>query len=192
MGGGADFVLTAGSLDHVPTQYFAALRMKPSEVAKFQREAFARHPSVVVINAADVIEIIQQVIDQIALVVRFISGLAILAGIIILASSVAATRFRRLREVAILKTLGATRHKIAMIFSVEFLILGAAGGLLGSLLAAMFSNVLLVKFLDVKIRIDALPILAAIALSALTANLAGWLTSARVISHKPLSIIRQE
>ena len=37
------------------------------------------------------------------LVVRFLAGFAILAGIIILASSVAGTRYRRVREVAILK-----------------------------------------------------------------------------------------
>ena len=51
----------------------------------------------------------QEVVDQIALVIRFISAFAILAGAIILASSIAGTRFRRVREIVIFKTLGATR-----------------------------------------------------------------------------------
>jgi len=63
---------------------------------------------------------------------RFVSAFTIVAGAIILASSVAGTRFGRVREVVILKTLGATRRRVAGIFSMEFLVLGGAAGLLGS------------------------------------------------------------
>ncbi len=73
---------------------------------------------------------------------------AILAGAVILSSSVAGTRFRRMREVVILKTLGATRWRVSRIFSVEFLVLGAVAGLMGSLLAGGFANFLLKRMLD--------------------------------------------
>jgi len=62
----------------------------------------------------------KQVVDQVSLVVRFIAAFAILAGAVILASTVAGTRFRRVRETAVLKTLGAKRFTLAGIFSVEF------------------------------------------------------------------------
>ena len=192
MGGNMDFIFSPGTLDQMPLQYFASLRIKPGSVAGFQKESFKRMPSVTIINGADVVEIIQQVVDQIALVVRFISGFAILAGAIILASSVAATRFRRIKEVAILKTLGASRRTVAAIFSVEFLILGAVAGLLGSLLAIGFSNLLLVRLLQAKAHVDWLPSLAAIALSALIANVAGWLASVRTLEQKPLAALRDE
>ena len=105
--------------------------MAPDKVSTFQREAYQRFPSVTVINAADVITIIQDVVDQVALVVRFISAFAILAGAIILASTVAGTRLHRVREAAVLKTLGARRRRLVAIFSVEFAILGAVAGLMG-------------------------------------------------------------
>ena len=168
------------------------MRMKPAEVPAFQRDTFRQFPSVTVINAADVIEIIQQVVDQIAIVVRFISAFAILAGVIILASSIAATRFRRAKEVAILKTLGATRQRISAIFSVEFLILGAAAGTLGAILATAFSNLLLTRLLNAKAHIDWLPAVAAIALTAVVANAAGWLASFRILGQKPLEVLRNE
>lgn len=192
MGGTMDFVYSPGTLDGVPLQYFAILRMAPAAVPGFQREMFRRFPSVTVINAADVIAIIQDVVDQIALVVRFISAFAILAGVIILASSVAATRFRRAREVAILKTLGATRRRVSAIFSVEFLILGTAAGLLGGVLATLFSNLLLTRLLEAKARVDWLPVIAAIAVTALVANAAGWLASLRILGQKPLEVLRNE
>lgn len=192
MGGQMDFIFSPGSLDGLPLQYFASLRISPAAVRGFQKESFKRLPSVTIINGADVVEIIQQVVDQIALVVRFISGFAILAGAIILASSVAATRFRRVKEVAILKTLGASRRRVAAIFSVEFLILGAVAGLLGSLLATGFANLLLVRLLEAKGRIDWAPNAAAVVLSALIANVAGWLASVRTLEQKPLAALRDE
>jgi putative ABC transport system permease protein len=192
MGGNMDFVFSPGTLDKLPQQYFAAVRMRPPDVARFQKASFSRLPSVVVINGADVLEIIQGVVDQIALVVRFISAFAILAGVIILASSIASTRFRRAREVAVLKTLGARRARVARIFSVEFFILGGLAGILGVLLANGFSGILLTRLLDSKFKFDIWPNLIAIATAAIVANVAGWLASWRILGEKPLRVLRDE
>jgi putative ABC transport system permease protein len=115
-----------------------------------------------------------------------------LAGAIILAASVAGTRFRRVREVVILKTLGATRRHIRKIFSIEFLTLGAVAGLLGSLLAAGFSSLLLRRLLDAKFQFDPWSTLVAIAATALLANASGWLASFRILQQKPLEVLREE
>ena len=93
------------------------------------------------VNVADVMQIVEDVVQRIAMVIRFISGFTMLAGAVMVASSIAGTRFRRMREVVILKTLGATRRRIAWIFSVEFLALGAVAGLMGSLLASAFRGI---------------------------------------------------
>src|SRR5205823_61005 len=150
-------------------------------VAALQRAIYEKYPTVTVINAADVLQIVQGVVDQIALVIRFISLFAILAGVIILASSVAGTRFRRIREVVILKTLGSTRRRVAGIFSVEFLILGAVAGVMGSLLAAGFFSLLLKRFFEGQFRFDPLATLFAVVVTAAIANTAGWLASFRIL-----------
>jgi putative ABC transport system permease protein len=111
---------------------------------------------------------------------------------IILASSVAGSRVRRIREVVILKTLGATRRRIARTFTVEFLLLGGVAGLMGSLLASAFANLLLTRLLDAKFVFSPWPNLAAIVASALIALAAGWLASFRILGQKPLEILRNE
>lgn len=191
MGANLDFAFSPGSLDGLPVLYFAAIRMKPATVASLQREAFQRFPTVTVINAADVLAIVQDVVDQIALVIRFVSFFSILAGAIILSASVAGTRFRRIREVVILKMLGATRGRIAGIFSVEFVILGAAAGILGSLLANGFSALLLKRLLQAEFRFDLLPNILAVICTALLANAAGWAAGHRILAQKPLAILRE-
>jgi putative ABC transport system permease protein len=94
--------------------------------------------------------------------------------------------------VVILKTLGATRRRIAEIFSIEFLILGAVAGLAGSLLATGFSSLLLRQLLKAEVHLDSLPNLYAVLLTAAIANLAGWLASLRILSQRPLEILREQ
>ncbi|MEO7652722.1 MAG: FtsX-like permease family protein, partial [Bryobacteraceae bacterium] len=187
-----EFVFNPNALVGLPATFYGAVRVKPAGVSALQRVVYDAFPTVSVINAADVLQIVQDVVDQIALVIRFISAFTILAGVVILASSVAGTRFRRVREVVILKTLGATRGRVARIFSVEFLILGAVAGVMGSLLAAGFSGLLLIRFFEGKFRVDFLPVVLAIVLTALVANAAGWLASFRILGQKPLEVLRDE
>jgi putative ABC transport system permease protein len=187
-----DFILSPETLKGLPTIYYGAVRMKPGAVPALQRAAYEQFPTVTVLNMADVIERVQEVVNQVAFVIRFISLFAILAGATILASSVAGTRFRRIREVVIFKTLGATRARIAKIFSAEFLILGTVAGLMGSLLATGFSMVIMRQVIKVDYHFNPIPNLIAIALTALIAAGAGWLASFRILGQKPLEVLRGE
>ena len=130
---------TRDSCENLPAVYYGSARVRPADVAAMQRVVYQQFPTVTVVNVADVMQIVEDVVQRIAAVIRFISGFTILAGAVMVASSVAGTRFRRMREVVTLKTLGATRRRIAWIFSVEFLALGAVAGLMGSLLAGGFA-----------------------------------------------------
>jgi putative ABC transport system permease protein len=187
-----DFLFIPGALNNLPAVYFGSLRMEPRAVPALQRAVYEQFPTVTVVNVADVLAIVQQVVDQIALVIRFISLFAIAAGCVILASSVAGTRFRRIREVVILKTLGATRRRVAWIFLVEFVVLGGVAGLMGAILANGFAAVLLNRLFRVRFHFDAMPVLVAVVATALIANLSGWLASFRILGQKPLEVLREE
>ena len=188
----SNFVFNPPALQGLPVAFDGGVRLRPSSVGAFQRAAFENFPTTTVVNIADALEIVQQVVDQIALVIRFISGFAILAGAIILAASVAGTRFRRVREVVILKTLGATRRHVVRIFSVEFLTLGLVAGLMGAILASVFSSLLLKRLLNAHFQFDLKATLIAVALTALLANTSGWLASLRILRQKPLEVLRNE
>ena len=157
-----------------------------------QRAAYESFPTVSVINVADALVLVQEVVDQAASVIRFLAIFSIVAGVIILASSVAGTRFRRVREVVILKTLGATRKRIAGVFSVEFLVLGAVAGFIGALLGTTLSAVLLRRVWESEAKLAWLPVLVAMVGTAIVANAAGWLASARILGQKPLEVLREE
>jgi putative ABC transport system permease protein len=187
-----ELVFNPPALAGMPASFYGGVRMQPAQVGALERAAYEQFPTVTVINVAEALAIMQQVVDQIAIVIRFLSGFAILAGAIILAASVAGTRFRRVREVVILKTLGATRRMAGRIFSVEFLTLGIVAGVMGALLASAFSSLLLKRLLDASYSFDLTTTLVAVALTALLAEASGWLASFRILRQKPLEVLRDE
>jgi putative ABC transport system permease protein len=190
-GANNQFVLTPGSLDDFPGIYFGALRVEPEQVGALQRTVFERYPAVTVVNAADIVDIVQEMVGEISLVVRFVAGFAILGGLIILASSVAGTRYRRIREAAILKTVGARRSRIISIFSIEFLILGLVAGFIGAFLAAAFTALIVYQLMDGTYQVDVVPLVFAVALTAVLAVVTGWAASYRILGQKPLEVLRR-
>jgi putative ABC transport system permease protein len=187
-----EFFFTEGALDGLPAIYYGGLRARADSVPLIQKNIYEAFPAITVVNMAEVLDTIQSIVDQISLVVRFISFFSILAGAVILASSVAGTRFRRIREVVILKTLGATRVRIAKIFSIEFLVIGTVAGLMGGLLAGGFAWLVLNRLLKADARPDVVPMLVSIAATALLAIATGWAASYRTLGQKPLEILRDE
>jgi putative ABC transport system permease protein len=187
----SEFVLSRDALAGMPTVWYAALHVAPAQVGHAQAALFASYPTVTVINIADVIETIQGVVRQITLVIRFLAGFSILAGAVILASSIASTRFRRIREVVVLKTLGAKRKRIAGIFAVEFVMLGSLAGLVGTVFANLLSAQLL-RRMDVSFHGAWIADLIAIFGTALLAVATGWLASLRILGQRPLEVLREE
>jgi len=187
-----EFVFSPGVLDGLPTIYYGSVRVRPDLVGQLQTVIYRRFPTITVVNVADVLRIIQDVVNQIAVVVRIISAFALLAGAIILSSSVAGQRFRRIREVVVLKTLGATRRSIAGVFSVEFLILGLVAGLMGAIMASIFAALVLKRMMNATPEVNWMAGLASVGLTAAIAVTAGWAASFRVLGRKPLEILREE
>ena len=187
----SEFVLASGELRGLPTVWYADLHVDPPLVGSLQRTLFSTYPTITVINIADVIETIQGVVNQITMVVRFLAGFSMLSGAVILASSVASTRFRRIREVVVLKTLGATRKHIATVFSVEFIVLGLLAGFVGAVFANLLVRILLHK-LDIGSHVNWLAALVAILATAVLATATGWAASFRILGQKPLEVLREE
>jgi putative ABC transport system permease protein len=187
----SEFILTPKALAGLPVVWYGAVHVDPRQVGAVQRALFNGYPTVTVINIADVIETIQGVVQQITIVVRFLAAFSILAGAVILASSIASTQFRRVREVVVLKTLGAKRNHIAAVFSVEFIVLGLLAGFVGVIFANLLSRVLLHR-LDVAFHIEWLATAIALVGTAVLATATGWATSFRILGQKPLQVLREE
>ncbi len=185
------FELPSGLLKGLPVAWYGGAHFAPQQVAPMERALFAAYPTVTVINVADVLDRIEAVVDQITFVVRLLAGFSILAGLMILASSIASTRFRRMREAVVLKTLGATRMHIVRTFSVEFSVLGLLAAAVGVVFANLLTRVLLHR-LDVTFHFAWGAALAALLGTAVLATATGWIASYRILGLRPLEVLREE
>jgi putative ABC transport system permease protein len=185
------FELPSGQLKNELATWYGGAHIDPKQVAAMERALFAAYPTVSVINLADVLDRIERVVDQITFVVRFLAGFSIFAGLMILASSIASTRFRRMREAVVLKTLGATRMRIVRTFSVEFSVLGLLAGSVGVIFANVLTRVLLRK-LEVGFQIEWTATLVALVGTAILATATGWIASYRILGLRPLEVLREE
>ncbi len=191
LGARVQFVLPSGLIGSEPSTWYGGLHMEPSTVADMERALFATYPTITVINVADVLDRIESVVDQITFVVRLLAAFSILAGLMILASSIASTRFRRMQEAVVLKTLGATRMRIVRTFSVEFSVLGLLGAMVGVVFANLLTRVLLHR-LDVRFHIEWIATFVALLGTAALATATGWIASYRILGLRPLEVLREE
>lgn len=187
----SEFILAPKLIQDVPATWYGAVHFAPGQIASMERALFAAYPTITVISLADILQTVQDVVGHITLVVRFLAGFSILAGAIILASSIASTRFRRIREVVVLKTLGATRTRIAQVFSVEFAVLGLLAGVVGAVFANLLARILLSR-MQITFHFDWRGTLAAIVAAAVLAIATGWIASFRILGQKPLEVLREE
>jgi putative ABC transport system permease protein len=189
--GRAEFVLPQQALAGLPTVWYGGVHVDPAQVGKLQRMLYTAYPTVTVINVAAALETVRSVVVQITYVIQFLATFSIFAGIIILASSIAGTRYRRMREVVVLKTLGATRARIATIFSIEFAVLGLIAGFVGIVFANLIADRLLRSLSVAYVHLWGTSFVALLAIAGLTV-LTGWIASHRLLGQKPLEVLREE
>jgi putative ABC transport system permease protein len=125
-------------------------------------------------------------------VVTFVGGFVFLCGALILVGSIAMTKFHRLYEAAILKTLGATRRLIILITLIEYGALGLLAGAIGSA-AAMAMTWAISKYgLDLTWQPAPSVNFIGLAATLLLVTTVGVLSSWDVMMKKPLGILRAE
>jgi putative ABC transport system permease protein len=187
----AQFFLPPAILKSLPVVWYGGVHVDPNRVGEVQRALYKDYPTVTVINVAQALETVRSVVIQITYVIQFLAAFSVFAGIVILASAIAGTRYRRVREVVVLKTLGATRARIASVFSIEFAVLGLVAGVVGISFANLIARTLLGRMTVPYHFHFSWTLLALLATAAVTVA-TGWAASFRVLGQKPLEVLREE
>lgn len=179
-----------GVMDDAPGWRLAAARVPEDHEASLQTRVVKAYPNVGVLRIRPLLERVAETLGRIAFAVRMLGGFTILTGIAILAGAVAASSLRRSGEAALLKVLGITRRGVALLFVVEFGLLGLVAGLLGGVGALLLSWVFLSVGLDMRGVPNLLSLPIAALGAALLAILAGLGSSARALRASPVAALR--
>ncbi len=192
--GGFMFVFRPGAFDGAPQTFISTLQgpADPDARARLQAGLVSRFPNVSVIDLREVLQTIQGVVRNVSTAVTVVGALVLLSGVLILVGAVSMTKFRRVYEAAILKTLGASGRLIATMLVIEYGVLGAIAGTVGALGAVALSWGVARFALD--LPWDPTPAITIVGILATAVLMAavGVLASLDVLRHKPLSTLRAE
>lgn len=181
----------AGVLEGAPRFYATTMRTPDEEVtARVQREVVQAYPNISAIDVGLVLESVQSFLDKIAMAVQFMALFSILTGLIVMASAIAISRYQRMRESVLLRTIGASRRQIRSIHFLEYFWLGSLAGLAGLLLATIAGWLIAWYYFEL-VFVPDFQTLFIIVLVVTGLTLAvGFLNFRPVLYNKPLEILR--
>lgn len=191
-GGGFNFVFTPESLEGVPKTYLAQARVNAAATSSLQKSLANQFPSLTIVNVGDILKTVGDLLNRIGFVIRFVAGFSVAAGLIILSSSIAATKFRRTREAVLYKTLGASRGIVWRIFATEYAALGLVAGLVGAFLSSVTAWVMLKYVMEIKYTLELLPLTLGVLIMVVLTIGVGVLSTLDVLRAKPLQVLREE
>ncbi len=185
-------VFQRGVLDNAPQSFVVLTRVADRTLrAEMQRDLVLCYPNVAALDLTLVQETLDSVLGSVSLAIRFMALFSIASGMLVLVGAIATTRFQRMRESVLLKTLGASRRQILGITLTEYSALGALAGLTGVLLAAVAGWALMRFFFDVPFRLPALPLGGLAVAAGLITTIVGLANSWHVLGGTPLAVIRE-
>ncbi|SOD89730.1 putative ABC transport system permease protein [Spirosoma fluviale] len=186
-------VFPSGVLEQAPQFHVLMTRVPDNQTsAVLQRALVSNFPNVSAIDLGLILKTVDEILGQISFVIQFMALFSILTGLLVLASSVVISKYQRLRESVLLRTLGASRGQILRITALEYGLLGLLAALSGILLS-LVSTWSLARFVfEVPYQPSILPLLVvAFTVTALTVVI-GVFNSREVLVRPPLDVLRAE
>lgn len=186
-------VFPKGVLEPAP-QFFATTVNTPNREASLalQQQIVQSFPNVSAIDVGQILSTVREFIDKITFVIQFIGLFSIITGLIVLAGSAATSRFQRIREAVLLRTLGAKKRQVVKIQVIEYVFLGVMAALTGLSLSVGASALLGYFYFDIKFipnfTILAIEVLVLISLVLLI----GLLNTRGIHNRPPLQILRDQ
>jgi putative ABC transport system permease protein len=160
--------------------------------AAFQHQLVSTYPNVSAIDVREVLASVQDVVQSVTLAVSIVGGIALFGGVLILAGAVAMTKFQRVYEAAILRTLGASSRTLTMMLASEYTALGLLAGMIGAL-GALALSWAVCRFV---FEIDWSPapglLIGGAAITTVMVAVIGVVASRDVLRKKPLATLRAE
>jgi putative ABC transport system permease protein len=190
--GGQNFVLvlSPGLIDHAPHAFLATVRVAPEQENAVYMAVTDRFPNISTVRVKDAIQQVQTLLASLAKGVSAASLVTILAGLLVLAGAIAAGSRARLYDATILKVLGATRARIALIYVIEYGVLGAATGAIALAAGTLAAWVIAFSILDVPFTFDAQAVFVTVAGGGAATLVFGLLGALGALSVRPARRLR--
>jgi putative ABC transport system permease protein len=187
------FVFPKGVLENAPQIFVTTTRIDDQQRAnKFQQQLVLQYPNVSLIDLRLILSTVNGLFDKLGLVIRFLALFSVITGLIVLAGAVINSKYLRIKENVLLRTIGARTRQILKITLIEYAWLGLFSALTGMILSLGGGWLLTKYFFEITFAFDWIELLVIGVGVVLLTVLIGWFNSREVINTPPLQVLRRE
>jgi len=185
------FVLAPpGTLDAYPASYVTSFHLPAAEAPLMDR-LVKRFPNLLVVDVAAILAQIQTMMDQVVRAVEFVFLFSVGAGLLVLFAAIQSTQDERIREAAILRTLGGSTRQLVASQAAEFVVVGALAGLLAALGATSLGWVLAREVLNVPYAVNPAVWVVGLVVGGAIVLIAGLAGTRSVLRVTPMETLRR-
>jgi putative ABC transport system permease protein len=187
------FVFPTNVLENAPQIFVTTTRIDEQQKANaFQQQLVLQYPNVSLIDLRLILSTVNGLFQKLGLVIRFLALFSVITGLIVLAGAVINSKFLRIKENVLLRTIGARTRQIIKITLIEYAWLGLFSALTGMILSLGGGWLLTKFFFEITFAFDWLELLVISFGVVLLTVLIGWFNSREVINTPPLQVLRRE
>ncbi len=186
------FVFPENTLRDAPQTIFTAVRVARQQISALQTKIAENFPNVSVIDTTELLTVFTAVVKKLSRIIRFFAAFSMVAGILIILSSILATRYARIQEAVYYKILGARSNFVVKVFTLENLVLGLVSATLALLLSQVGSWLICLKVLDISYQPFILESILLVIATVLLVVTIGLLPSISILRKKPVAFLREQ
>jgi len=182
-----------GVLEKAPKFHVLVTRVNSDEkAASYQRAVVKAFPNISIIDLKLILKTVNEILDKVTFVIQFMAMFSIVTGILVLISSVILSKYQRMQESVLLRTLGASRKQILTITALEYFFLGSLAAFTGVVIALAGSYGLTRFSFETSFSPTALPVLITFVIITALTMIIGISSSRSVLNSPPLEVLRKE
>jgi putative ABC transport system permease protein len=186
-------VFAPGTIDQAPRTFVTLTRVaNPSDRGSFQRRLAERFSNISILDLSLLQEALERLVERVALAIRFMALFSLVVGALVLVGALASSRFQRIREGALLRTLGATRGQVFRVVLAEYLTLGLLASAVASVLAGVAGWAVARFVFEGTFSLPLVPMSALAGTIVLLTVVVGLSNSRDVVRRAPLEVLREE
>ena len=186
-------IFPAGVLENAPQFHVLLTQVPSNEIsAKYQQAVVRTFPNISIIDLGLVLSVLDEILDKMGFVIRFMAAFSIITGLIVLISSVLISKYQRIRESVLLRTIGASRKQILVITALEYFFLGSLAAGAGIILSLIASWSLARFTFETSFTPDILPVILLFLIITSLTVLIGLFNSRGILNRPPLEVLRSD
>ncbi len=186
-------VFPSGVLESAPQFSVMTLRTPNDDSsAKLQQKLVSDFPNVSILDLKRILELLEDILAKIGWIINFMAFFSIFVGVAVLMGAIYSSKHQRVKQGALLRTLGAKTFQILKMIAIEYTILGFLGAFMGVVLAVLGSTLLAWMLFDTTFVPSVIPF--AIILPAITFLVfaLGVGNSVGIVRNSPLAVLKKE